>query len=1050
MDASLTSAAQLSITLFGPMQALVQGRPLPHMRSRKGQWLLALLTLRHGRPVEREWLAGTLWPDVDQSQAFDNLRPILSELRRGLGNQSVRLLAPDRRTLLLDLGGADVDVLRFDAAIESGKLSNLEQAVALYRGPLLEGCNEEWVFQERAAREQECIQALQRLGHTALTGGDYEKAITHFQRVVRIDPWEEVARRGWMEALAKRGDTNAALQVYRDFLAVLKGDPKAAPDEKTSALYQRLRSEARRRAGTHPVTSAQAGSAPVAKGYLPHPLTELVGREDEREDVAALLRRSRLVTLTGPGGIGKTRLAIEIANEAVEEHTHGVWLVTLESLSESTLIANQIASVLGLQEERGHTLLQSVTEHLRKKKLLLVLDNCEHMLEASAQVAAHLLKECGGLRILATSREVLGITGESPWPVPALAFPDIEHLPQGQATLLRVLMGYESVQLFVERAQSIQKTFALRGSNARTVAQVCAQLEGIPLAIELAAARVKALTVEQIAERLDNELELLTGGSRTALTRQQTLRATLDWSHDLLAEPERTLLRRLSVFAGGWALEAAEVVCTDEGGSTKDVSSTPYPSSLRLHSSDILDLLCSLVDKSLVVFEQQERQGDGRYHLLEMVRQYAHERLGASGETEEVRERLLDWCVALAEEAEPQLRGADQEKWICRIEKEYGNIRTALKFKHGQAGSRLAAALWRYWYVRGDYTEGLQYLSETLFQKENESADAIRGKCLYGAGVLTANQGDYASAQPLLEESLSIRRELEDRQGIADSLNDLGNSALVTGEYAHARELYSESLKIRHELQDWRAVADSLLNLGKAIRSQGDYAAAQAMYEESLSIYRKIGDVRRIAYSLINLAYLANNHEDYALARPLLEESLSLSRELGDRANIAWALHILVHVAISQGDLASARAHQEEGLAIFKEIGNGRGVAWSVKNLGDISFHEGDYASAQTLYTESLKLFKEVGDRIGVAESVESVALMLQSAGQVLAAVHVWGSVHVMRESIGAQQDAHIQKQHDRRIQDACTELGEETFSAAWEEGCALTWEQAVEEALRM
>ena len=467
-----TADASFRLRLFGPMQALVDGNALPPMRSRKGLWLLALLTMRHDRPVEREWLAGTLWPDVEQSQAFANLRPILSELRNGLGSQKERLQSPDRHTLRLDLTGADVDLIAFDAAIAAKKLPELEKAIALYQGPLLEGCAEEWVFQERASREQNCLQALQQLGDAALTAREYVKAIHYYQKAAVMDPLLEAARRGWMEALAQNGDRNAALQVYREFAALLRNDLHAAPDEQTSALYARLRAEARQ-GSTQPVVTAQPMPAPSVTGYLPHALTDLVGREDERMEVATRLRRSRLVTLTGMGGIGKTRLALEVAREVVSEYADGVWLIALDALVEGKQVLPQIASVLGVKEEAQRDLMQSLDERLQNKRLLLALDNCEHLLQASAQAIGHLLRECEGVRVLATSREALGITGETVWAVPCLAVPDPAHLPQGQATLLRVLMGYESVQLFVERAQSIQKTFALTAENARMVADVC-------------------------------------------------------------------------------------------------------------------------------------------------------------------------------------------------------------------------------------------------------------------------------------------------------------------------------------------------------------------------------------------------------------------------------------------------------------------------------------------------------------------------------------------------------------------------------------------------
>ena len=641
--------APLTLKLFGPLSVLVHGEPIPHLRSRKAQWLLALLTLRHGRPVEREWLAGTLWPEVESSLAFANLRPILSELRKALGVAGERLQSPNRHTLVLDLTDAEVDILSFDKAVARKTLSALEQAVSLYRGPLLEGCIEEWVAADREAREQTCLRALQTLAEAALEAGEHGASSSYWQRALILDPLWEAARRGLMEALDRSGDRNAALQVYREFLSVLKrNDLRAVPSKETTALYTRLRDEARRQAAV-PLPHEKIALMPVVAGHLPHPLTELIGRDDERMDVADCLRRSRLVTLTGPGGIGKTRLALAVATEVVAGYVDGVWLVSLESLSEGRQVIGQIAAVLGIKEEPNHPLLQTLTEHLRKKCLLLILDNCEHLIDAAAQAAGHLLRECALLRILATSREALGIVGEIAWAVPSLTVPELKHLPKGKNTRLRVLMSYESIQLFVERAQAVQQTFSLTESNAETVAAICSYLEGIPLAIELAAARVKTLTVGQIAARLHDHLGLVMGQSLLTAPRQQTLRATVDWSYTLLNEQERLLLQRLSVFVGGWNLEAAESICVGE----------------EIVGPQILDILTSLTEKSLVAFT--EREAGGRFRLLEMVRQYGAEKLEISGETSRVKARHRDYFLALAGESRTRVNGAGAESMATAI-----------------------------------------------------------------------------------------------------------------------------------------------------------------------------------------------------------------------------------------------------------------------------------------------------------------------------------------------------------------------------------------------
>ena len=1114
MPSSDTTTTSFTITLFGPMQVRVQGQPLPPFRSRRALWLLALLTLRHNRPVQRDWLAGTLWPDLDQSQAFANLRPILSELRRALAVEERRLQSPDRHTLLLDLTGTEVDVLAFDAAIKRGKLSDLEQAVALYSGPLLEGCSEEWVFQERSVREQHCLQALQKLGDAALKDSDYGAAVGYYRQAVGIDPWQEAARRGWMEALSRSGDINAALQVYREFVTFLRDDPKAVPDEQTSMLYERLRAEARQQGSSTPVVVSTETAVPKVTGYLPHPLTDLVGREDERLEVAICLRRSRLVTLIGPGGIGKTRLAREVASEVVREYKDGVWLVALEALSQGSQVIQQIASVLGLREEQGQTPLQSVTDHLRNKRLLLVLDNCEHLLEASAQVVGHLLRECGQVRLLATSREALGITGETVWSVPSLAVPDIAHLPQPRATMLRVLMGYESVQLFVERAQAVQKSFALSVSNARSVAQACRHLEGIPLAIELAAARVKAMTVEQIASRLEDHLGLLTTGSRTAQSRQQTLRATLDWSYDLLSEAERSLLRRLSVFAGGWSLEAAEQVCGGE-----DVA-----------EGQVLDLLTSLVDKSLVLFEEREGTG-GRYRLLEMVRQYAAESLQASDEAEPVKRKHRDWYLALAEAAEPQLQGSGQANWLQQLETEHDNLRAALAWSlppSGEAGLRFTGALQLFWSTRGHLAEGRAWCKTALEAKGAQERTAARAKALNGAGMLATIQGDYPAARAYHEESLAIKREIGDRQGIAGSLNNLGIIAEHLGDYASARSYFEEALVINQEMGNriWEAI--NLGNLGSVVLGQGDYEAAKALCEESLAIKREIGDRQGIAASIAGLGDVAQAQGDYTDAQAYYEESLRIRRELGDRRGISNSIAGLGTVAQNRGEYSVARVHYEESLAIKREIGDRQGIANSLTGLGEVVQALGDSEAARTLLEESLRIRRELGDKVGVAHSLSCLGEVVQALGDSEAARtllveslalfretgHSW-IIHVLRllghverdagdyaqattlyqESLrlhrergdvwtiaGSLEDfaelAGRQEQwertsrligaaetlaatlgrtlpvgyaldFERTVATARAALGTETFAVAWEEGRALTLEQAVAYALK-
>jgi len=579
--------APLTIRLFGPMNVLIGDKPLPKMRSRKGLWLLALLSTRANRPVAREWLASTLWPDVDLATAFANQRPVLSELRRALGEYGERICLFDRNTVVFDAQDVAIDMTCFDAAIRQ---ADFERAVDIYQGALLEGCNEEWATQERSARELDCLHALLTLGEQAFDTKDYDRALLFFGRAAGLDPWRDAPRRGLMKTFAAKRDVNAALYTYRGFAHALRSKASMEPDAATTELYRRLRADANQTL----VPKSSDQGADVTADRLPCPLTELVGRENQILDLAATLRTSRLVTMVGPGGIGKTRLAVEVARRTAGEYPDGAWFVSLEGLDDEHQVAKEVAQTLEISDEPGHSTLKTLARALRNRQLLLVLDNCEHVLSAVADLAATLLRGAKGLRIVATSREPIRLAGERVCHVPSLTIPPSPGEP---ATLL----NYESVRLFVQRAQAVNHDFEITSENATVIASICARLEGVPLALELAATRLSALTLTQVAERIENDaLRLLCGGNGTLTKRHQTLRATLDWSYERLSMESKALLRCLAIFADGWTLEEAEDAI-GEG---------------------VAESLAVLVDKSLVVFDERKQ----RYRFLETIRQYASER----------------------------------------------------------------------------------------------------------------------------------------------------------------------------------------------------------------------------------------------------------------------------------------------------------------------------------------------------------------------------------------------------------------------------------------
>ncbi len=630
-------------------------------------------------------------------------------------------------------------------------------------------------------------------------------------------------------------------------------------------------------------------SLDVGSNNLPIQLTSFIGREREMKEIKGLLRSTRLLTLTGSGGCGKTRLAVQMAVDVLEAFRDGVWFVDLVRLSDPTIVPQAVASALGVREVPGRALLATLAEYLRDRHVLLVLDNCEHLVIACAQLADALLRSCPHLRILATSREAVGVEGELTFRVPSLSVPDLQRLPP-----LEQLIHHEAVRLFTERARWSLPTFAVTSQNAGAVAQVCVQLDGMPLALEMAAARVKVLTVEQIATRLDDRFRLLRAGSRTALPRHQTLRAAMDWSHDLLSERERVLFRRLSVFAGGFTLEAAEAICAGDG----------------IGKNEVLEVLTQLVDKSLVGVEGEN--GKVRYRLLETVRQYGHDKLHESEESGRVLGRYRDFFLAFVERAEPELRGPEQEVWLHRLEVDYPNLRVALELsleQEAEAGLRLASALWRFWEVRGRLSEGRGWLEEVL-KRNGATSPAFRAKALKAAGFLARYLGDYAAAQSLLEESLSTYTELGDKQGIAVSLNNLGIVAGDQGHYERAAAFYTKSLAIARELGATDTIAMVLNNLAIVASHQRDFVVARSLYQESLILFRGLRDKRSIAVSAVNLGIIASRQGDFPIARSLLEESLAIQLELDDRGSICHELDAF-------GILAAAQMQAKRAARLF-------------------------------------------------------------------------------------------------------------------------------------
>jgi predicted ATPase/class 3 adenylate cyclase len=728
-------------------------------------------------------------------------------------------------------------------------------------------------------------------------------------------------------------------------------------------------------------------SLDVAPNNLPVPITSFVGRETELAEVKRLLASARLLTLRGPGGAGKTRLAVATATDLLGHFPDGVWLVDLAPIREPDLVAQTVAGVLGVREP-GRSPQDVLTEVLRARTALLVLDNCEHQLAACADLCALLLRVAPGLRIVATSREPLGVAGERLFTVPPLPVPD------PQAVDADAVARSPAARLFVERASLYQPGFALTAENARAVGEISRRLDGIPLALELAAARTRVLSVQEIAARLEDRFRLLTGGPRGGLPHHQTLEAAIEWSYDLLAEDERRLFRHLSVFAGGFTLETAEGVCRATGAAPPDM----------------LDLLARLIDKSLVMVEP----GDGRqtrYRMLETLRQFAMPRLVASGEAEAVRRAHRAFFLHLAEDAELRLQGPEQKLWLDRLEADHDNFRAALEWSRVdpdvETGVRLAGALWWFWEVRGYWTEGWRWMNELLPRAE-AATPAARVKLLNAAAGLALRLEDFERVASLASEALALSRDVHDRRTEASCLVILGIHACRTENYGKAEVLGGEGLTLATQLGDDVSTAWARATLGFVARAKGEAEKAQALLEESLRQLTALGHTWAIAIVSINLGQLARDRGDLPGAVAFFEEALVRLRQIGDRSYIAYA-----------------------------EL-----------NLGIALSAMGDHRRAAELYQDCLALRRDLGEKRGIVTCLAALGCAATALGAYDRAATLFGAFEAQREAIGAPVPALFRGEYDRQRQRTREALGEAAFERASAHGRALSMDATIAYAL--
>ncbi len=999
----------LSISLLGAFAVTLGDAAVPSgaWRLRKGKTLVKLLALAPEQRLHSDEAAELLWPDRDPVASRNNLHQAIFAARRALGTLGLdghRCLGLREDVLVLcpedEVG---IDVVAFEAAAAAARAERDPAAYAAaldaYQGELLpEDRYEEWSAPRRAAlRELRLALGIELAELEA--AADPAAAIGRLRDAIAEEPLHEPAHRALMRLYAASGRRQEALAQFHELKRGLRREFEDEPDDETRRLYQEILTRSLEPPAEEPGDESASPQPPPlgpSRLRLSQQLTSFVGRERELTEVATLLGASRLLTLTGAGGCGKTRLAFELGGQQLD-FADGVWPVELAALSRPALIGPAIAQAMDARLASDREPEVALAGHIGERQLLLLLDNCEHLVEGVAQMVEALLRHCPNLTVLATSREPLRIPGEVTWRVPSLSLPRL-----GAAEAADAALAAESMQLFAVRAAQAAPGFELDSENAPAVASLCHRLDGMPLAIELAAARVGVLTPAQIVDRLDDSLDLLSAGSRTAMTRQQTLRATLAWSFELLDPDEQVLLRRLAAFAGGFGLEPVEEICA----------------AAPLRSGDVVALLGRLVDKSLVQVEGGA--GGRRYRLLETVRQYATEQLLEAGEGEELGRRHREWYLALAESDPTPAGDLPARDRLRRLDLERDNLRAALTSalaSDPQAGLRLAVALWRFWLMRGYLAEGYTWLAAAL--EAAPEPTAMRARALRAACLVGLRRGAHDRIHEFAAASIAILAELGDHAGMFDTVEVAAAYRAIVSDEAAIEELLGEHEGLlaadlpaarpptwaahTRGLAAWlrRDYGRAREQFGLALAGAGDLAGEPAalwplsyglislgpelgypllLQEETVLVARRVGGEAALAYVLVNLAAVERAEGEFGRAGELLDESLARFRQLGDRQGEAYALNAAGNLARARGDYGRGRALLEGSLGLRQRIGDRRGTGITLGCLAFLDARAGDPAGGRAAAEQARAWFVENDDRIGLSASEFSLAAVALSA----------------------------------------------------------------------
>ncbi len=937
------SSQSLRLILLGGCR-IDLGNRIVEMR-RKPQQLVKLLALQPNFRLQREQLVDILWRDQEGLAAANNLHKAVHAARRAFepeltaGGDSKFIITKDGQIVLTAPDGLLVDALEFEklaaAALAGDEAKLCEAALVLYAGDLLpENLYEEWTSERREYLRAICRRLLKKLVGIYESERQFERSADAARKIVAADAFDEAARRDLMRLLALGGNPRQAVRQFEICQAVLQKELGVEPERETRELFEQIVS------GKFPppenetkISEASTEAKNFAnrgKTNLPHQLTSFVGRAAEIRELRSLLKQARLLTLTGAGGIGKTRLACEAAKNLLVEFQDGVYLIELASLNDSASPARAVGAALGVSEDGARPLPETLREFLRDKQILLILDNCEQIIEACAALAADLLKNCQHLRVLATSREALDAPGEIVWSVATLSLPPEVLLKTAPADFA----DCEAVSLFLERVRLVNPHFSLTSGNFATVAWLCRRLDGIPLAIELAAARVRSLSIEEIAARLDDSLQILTGGGRAVAPRHRTLQAAIDWSYQLLSEQERAMWRALSVFAGGFTLKAAEFICAGLPGGG---------------DGSILETLTHLIDKSIVLFDGRESKE--RYSMLETIRQFAAERLRGSDAESLIRARHFSYFSQLARRSESELSSAEQRVRFASLDEEIENLRVALEWSSTADAAEflsLTNDLWQFWQSSGKLAEGRGWF-ESALDIAIAAPLETRVKAFQRLGGLMVLQCDFAGAARVYEDGLRLARASGNECYAARILANFGFTLANLKEFERAETLLGEGLEIFRRINDEKGVAQILNGLGSLAFYLDDLAEASNHFAESLTIYRRLDHRLNVVGLLQNLGTTTHLQKNLSEAENYLTEALELAEKMGERRWLNQTRHVLGYVCNDQKDYARAWKFFAEALTLDSEIGGKDNVAHVFEGLACT-------AAAQKKYSRAIKL----------------------------------------------------------------------------------------------